>query len=92
MTAKSTDIDLSGHTTPARGNADEVRAQHERAGFNRVDGRALRRTGRTVTISHKVKPETAQDIQNLATLNGWGYAETIEKCVEAMVRAQKSGK
>lgn len=50
----------------------------------KVDGRSLRKTGRTEQFNVRLRSETKQDIQALADSNGWLIAEVIEKALEAL--------
>lgn len=46
------------------------------------DGRSLRATGRTAQLSTRVKPETLQQLRQLAATERITMAEIIERAVE----------
>lgn len=50
----------------------------------KVDGRKLRRTGRTEQFNVKLKDATKQEIQRLADANDWLIGEVIEHAVVAL--------
>lgn len=50
----------------------------------RVDGRSLRKTGRTEQFNVRVKAETKQEIQRLSDANDWLIGEVIEQAVSAL--------
>ncbi len=48
-----------------------------------VDGRTLRKTGRTVQLGTKVTPELKRKIKQIAANDGLKIVELLEKAVEA---------
>jgi hypothetical protein len=50
----------------------------------KIDGRSLRKTGRTEQFNVRVKAETRRTIQSLADANDWLIAEVIERAVAAL--------
>jgi hypothetical protein len=46
------------------------------------DGRSLRATGRTAQLSTRVRPETLQQLRQLAARDGITMAEVIEKALD----------
>jgi hypothetical protein len=46
------------------------------------DGRSLRATGRTAQLSTRVKPETLQQLRQLAARDGITMAEVIERALD----------
>lgn len=47
-----------------------------------TDGRSLRGTGRTTQLSTRVKPETLQQLRQLAARDGITMAEVIERALD----------
>jgi hypothetical protein len=94
MTTESTKRSLSIRDldTPARTDADTIREQAERAGMSRIDGRSLRRTGRTETLSFKVKPETVSLVQKIAAVEQITMVEALERALEHYDRMMKGQK
>jgi hypothetical protein len=91
MTTESTKRSLSIRDldTPARTDADTI---PERAGMSRIDGRSLRRTGRTETLSFKVKPETVSLVQKIAAVEQITMVEALERALEHYDRMMKGQK
>ena len=52
---------------------------------NVIDGRSLRRTGRTEQFSTKVHPKFKSDLANVAKATGKNYNVILEECLEIYV-------
>jgi hypothetical protein len=59
-------------------------------GDKKVDGRSLRKTGRTQQFNVRLKSDTKQEIQRLADANNWLIGEVIEHAIAAL--AEKFGR
>ena len=64
----------------------------ERAELKKIDGRTLRKTGRTDQLNVRVAAETKAEIQALANAHDWLIGEVIEKAVAALKREMRTGK
>lgn len=53
--------------------------------YSIVDGRSLRRTGRTEQFSTKVHPKFKSDLAQVAQLTGKNYNVILEECLELYV-------
>lgn len=66
----------------------------EKRDEKKVDGRTLRRTGRTQQVNIRLKQQTKDSIQRIATAQDWLIGEVIEHAVtllEAHLAAQPRG-
>jgi hypothetical protein len=68
--------------TPARRDKTAVREHNEALAFKKIDGRTLRRKGRTELISYRISPKTRETMQRIAEAEGIMLVEVIEKGVE----------
>ena len=57
--------------------------------FERIDGRSLRKTGRTHPFSTHIKLETHNEMKRIAARDGITIAEFLERAVEAYERARQ---
>jgi hypothetical protein len=87
--ADAGELDVSRLQPRTRGAAHEEREAAERATLGRQDGRKLRRTNRTETLSTKVRPETLQTIHRIAGTQGMTMVEVIEKAIANFERHLK---
>jgi hypothetical protein len=53
---------------------------------SRVDGRSLRKTGRTVHFATKVTPDFDDEVRRIASEQGWLLCEVLEKALRALKR------
>jgi hypothetical protein len=67
---------------PARRDKTAVREHNEALAFQKIDGRTLRRKGRTELISYRIHPKTRETMQRIAEAEGIMLVEVIEKGVE----------
>lgn len=58
--------------------------QQEKREQKKIDGRTLRKTGRTEQLNVRVKSGTKKEIERIAGDNGWLIAETIEHAIAAL--------
>jgi hypothetical protein len=56
----------------------------------RLDGRSLRRTGRTIQFNVKVTPETRHLLFELCQRHGFSIVEGVEKAIDALARELKA--
>mgnify|MGYP000962080973 CR=1 FL=1 len=73
----------------AVGGAHTEREALERAALQRIDGRKLRTKGRIVTLSTKVKPETMDAIQRIASVEGMTMVEVIELAIDDLSKKMR---
>ena len=95
MTKKRPELDDSTSRAWARLVAETGTASHrapsvaEQLNYNKredpkVDGRSLRKTGRTEQFNVRLRVETKQHIQDVAEANKWLIAEVIERALAAL--------
>ena len=74
-----------------RGNLDqpELAPAARAAAADRIDGRRLRATGRTVQFATRVHPDWKADLDDLARQTGKLYVEVLEDAVAALKRELK---
>jgi hypothetical protein len=58
--------------------------RQERREQKKIDGRTLRKTGRTEQLNVRVRSGTKEDLQKLAQQNNWLIAETLEQAIAAL--------
>ena len=81
---------LRRRTNTVRGSSAETRRKAEKkASISETDGRRLRRTGRTVQLNIKVKPEFKKQLQRLSKSNKVGMAEMLEIVLEQWADEQQ---
>ena len=68
----------------SRSTSVATQLRQEKHEQKKVDGRTLRRTGRTEQFNFRVKGGTKQEIESIARENGWLIAETLERAIEAL--------
>ena len=78
----SGEIDASKLAPPSRRDATAAREREEALGFQKVDGRSLRRVGRTEPINYKTFPEVRRTMEAIAMAEGITLIEVIEKGIE----------
>lgn len=76
------EIDVSKLSPPARRDTTAVREHDEAMAFQKIDGRTLRRVGRTEFISYKTFPEVKATMTRIAQAEGVSLIEVIEKGIE----------
>jgi hypothetical protein len=78
------------HSSPESGNpADRPNPTIEPAGSPvRIDGRTLRRSGRTIQFATRVSPEFDVRIRTIAQRDGLLIVEVLERALAAYERAQ----
>jgi hypothetical protein len=59
------------------------------SGEGRIDGRSLRRTGRTVQFATKVSPEYDYKFRSVAARDRLDFCVLLEKCLDAYEAARK---
>lgn len=57
--------------------------------YRRIDGRSLRRTGRTVQLATKVSVEFDNKLRHIAQRDGLLLVEVLERALEAYEKARK---
>jgi len=57
--------------------------------YHRIDGRSLRRTGRTVQLATKVSVEFDSKLRHIAQRDGLLLVEVLERALEAYEKARK---
>jgi hypothetical protein len=60
------------------------RADYEAHGRRAMDGRSAKRTGRTMKMTLKVKPEFKAKLEAMATARDVGMAEVLEMALDAL--------
>jgi len=55
-----------------------------------IDGRSLRRTGRTVQFSTRVRPEFKDDLAEAVNITGKRYNEIVEESLKLFLENAKS--
>src|SRR3954447_1648565 len=65
------------------GNAGQKRRQPEAYMASRVDGRSLRRSGRTIQFATRVSPEFDERIRTIAKRERMLLVEVLEKALDA---------
>jgi hypothetical protein len=65
-------------------------AKAEAAKFEKVDGRSLRKTGRTHPFSTHIKRETHNEMKRIVARDGITIGELIEKAIEAYEAARRT--
>lgn len=89
----SGEIDVTTLRPKTRGEAHAERETAELEALNgKVDGRHLRRKGRTQTLSTKVKPETMATLHRIVQAHGMTMVEAIETAVAMLDRHLKGSK
>lgn len=81
-------IDMGNLERSERDTAED-REIKERAGMGKVDGRTLRKTGRSEQMMLRTTPAVRKDVERLAAANGWSFSETMERAIEALKREMK---
>src|SRR5262249_28326686 len=76
------EIDVEKLGVPPRRDKTAVREYNETLAFKKIDGRTLRRKGRTELISYRIHPKTREAMQRIADAEGIMLVEVIEKGVE----------
>lgn len=82
------EIDVSTLKPNSR-KAHEERADLEAKAMNKVDGRTLRRRGRTETFSTKTTRDVIETVQRIAQAEGVPMVEVFEAAIKAYDRALK---
>lgn len=81
------EIDVTTLRPKTRGEAHVERERAELDALNtKIDGRTLRRRGRTQTLSTKVKPETMAVLHRIVQAHNMTMVEVIEQSVEMFDR------
>lgn len=73
-----------GQNARERALAVTDRLQVEQRELRKIDGRSLRKAGRTEQVNIRLKQETKLAIQRLATANGWLIGEVIERSIATL--------
>ncbi len=60
-----------------------------KSGEGRIDGRSLRRTGRTVQFATRVSPEYDNKFRSIAARDQIEFCVLLEKCLEAYEEVRK---
>lgn len=74
--------------TLARSARDE-RARAEAETRAKVDGRKLRRKGRTEQVGIRITPEARERLERLSQLHGLSFAEVVEKSLVLLEKQTK---
>ena len=82
--------DINGGGT--RGMSAAKQISLEKKALKKIDGRSLRKTGRTQQFNARVKASTKREIQHIAKSQGWLIGEAIEHAVAALVEKLDSEK
>ena len=83
-------IDMAKAGTARPRSVDE-HVKAERVEAKKVDGRTLRRTGRTEQLNVRVAADTKAEIQAIANAQEWLIGEVIEKAVAALKSKMDAG-
>ena len=75
--------------TPEIGEEVTQPAMLPREEYHRIDGRSLRRTGRTVQLATKVSVEFDSKLRHIAQRDGLLLVEVLERALEAYEKARK---
>jgi hypothetical protein len=75
------------HAPEIPGTSIQSELSHERP--RRIDGRSLKKTGRTVQLSTKVRPEFDEKLRHIAQRDGLMMVEVLERALEAYEDARK---
>jgi hypothetical protein len=74
------ELDIESLAAKSRRHVE--RENLEREAVARVDGRKLRRKGRSATLSFKVRPETVEQVQRLALAEGTTMVDILEQAID----------
>lgn len=74
---------------PAGRGTAKSRGVKEKNRTGKVDGRTLRRTGRSEQIIVRTTPEYRKLLESIATAEGIGFNETVERALLALERELK---
>jgi hypothetical protein len=74
-----------------RGNLAQPEVAPAASPADRIDGRRLRATGRTVQFATRVHPDWKADLDTLARQTGKLYVELLEDALAALKRELKKG-
>ena len=85
------EIDVSTLKPPSR-KAHLERGEAETEALSKVDGRTLRRRGRTETFSTKTTPDVIQTLQRIAMAEDISMVEVFERALEAYDRALRGSR
>ena len=88
MKHKAEMITMGDLKRPPRGTA-QTREIKEKDGTGKIDGRTLRKTGRSTQIIFRTSPAYRTKLEKLATAQGFSFAETLERALDAYERELK---
>ena len=63
--------------------------EHRNHQASRIDGRSLRRSGRTVQFATRVSPEFDERIRQIAKRDGLLLVEVLERALDALEKASR---
>ena len=86
--ARLIEISKSGRSR-ARSVDEHIKIEH--AVEKKIDGRTLRKTGRTEQLNVRVAAETKGEIVALANAHDWLIGEVIEKAIAALKSKMDAG-
>lgn len=77
--------------SPILEKAPEHRSHQASRGYfeRRIDGRSLRRSGRTVQFATRVSPEFDERIRQIAKRDGLLLVEVLERALDALEQASR---
>jgi hypothetical protein len=75
--------------TPTGRDTAAERESNEAGATGKVDGRTLRRTGRTVQTMWRTSPAYQQDVLAIAEAMDWTIGETLERAVDELKKKLK---
>jgi len=70
-------------------SASAITSPRPRVGESRIDGRSLRKTGRTVQFATKVSPEYDEKFRSIAARDSLVFGDLLEKSLAAYEAARK---
>jgi hypothetical protein len=88
--AKTQPISIDDLDAPTR-DTHAAREIKENDGTAKIDGRSLRKTGRSKQVMWRTTPAYQQEVMKLAEAHGWTVGQTLERAVDALKREMKKG-
>ena len=85
-------LSQTGAPSPVLEGKDREHRNHQasRVDFeSRIDGRSLRRSGRTVQFATRVSPEFDERIRQIAERDGLLLVEVLERALDALEKASR---
>jgi hypothetical protein len=77
------------HTPAPVARSETTLDSSSKDGEERIDGRSLRKTGRTVQFATRVSPEYDYKFRSIAVRDNLEFCVLLEKCLDAYEQASK---